>query len=208
MLTRFLPCRARLPLLLAAILYAAACSSAPDEVADVEPVVERPSPDYSEAPEGYVAAEVLGAVATPMQSVVLLGSEDHGSLLPISVNPAQAMAIQLGLNQERFERPLTHDLVLNILDQTDNEVAKIQVDALRGGIFYATIFLITPTEILEIDARPSDAIALAVTRGQIPIYVATQVLDEAGFSEDDLHDLPPADPGDPQDFHDVPTTPL
>ncbi len=187
------------------------CSSTPP-VAEEEPVVEepvqRPTPDYGEAPEGYSAGEILGVFATPGEgAAVMLGSSEQHAVLPIFINPSQALAIQLGLDGEDFQRPLTHDLVVNILGKVEAEIGKVQVDELRGGTFYATIFLITPQEILEVDARPSDALALAV-KGDIPIYVSDQVMEEAGVRQEDFDHLPPAEPGDPEDFDDAPTTPL
>ena len=197
------------------LLMVAACSSSPQTVdgdqgtesVTEEEVTLRPEPDFSSPPEDYSTAEVLGVVASPQGSAVLLGANEQESVLPIFINPSQAMAIQLGLDGETFVRPLTHDLVDHIMKRLDTEIGKIQVDELRDGTFFATIFLITPTEVMEIDARPSDAIALAV-KDNIPIYVADEVLDIAAFTEEDLRDLPPADPGDPDDFRDSPTTPL
>ncbi len=186
----------------------AGCSSAPDEVSERDATQQtRPSPDFSEAPEDFSSAGVLGVFSAPGGSAVMLGSPTKESVLPIFINSSQAMAIQLGLDGEDFERPLTHDLVADIMGQLDVEIGKIQVDDIRGGTFIATVFLVTPTDVLEIDARPSDAIALAV-KDDIPIYVADAVFDAAGLSDEHLRQLPPAAPGDPDDFHDSPTTPL
>ena len=184
------------------VLVVAGCASSPDE--------ERPSLDVSEPPQNYVEADVLGIVAAPGQGpAVLLGSQLQELILPIFINPSQAMAIQLGIEDRDFERPLTHDLVAGLMEELDGEIAKVQVDELREGTFYATIFLITPTEVVEVDARPSDAIAMAVgIDEEIPLYVAQQVLDDAGLSEDDVQQMPPADPGQPEDFDDSPTTPM
>ncbi len=201
---------AKFALIAMLLLIGAACSSGPettDDDGEEEAIAERPNPDYSEAPDAYSSVEVLGVVASPQGSAVMLGSLSQESVLPIFINPSQAMAIQLGLDGETFERPLTHDLVDDIMGRLDATVGKIQVDELRDGTFIASIYLVTPLEILEIDARPSDAIALAV-KDEIPIYVADQVLEEAALTEEHFQDLPPADPGDPEDFHDAPTTPL
>lgn len=197
-------------LIAAAFVVGTACSSTPEPAPDSEPeesATPRPDPDFSQVPEDFSSAEVMGVVAAPQGSAVILGSLDHESVLPIFINPSQAMAIQLGLDGQTFERPLTHDLVADIMSQVGTAVGKVHVDDLREGTFIATIYLVTPVEVLEIDARPSDAIALAVKDG-IPIYVADKVLDEAGLTDEDLEQLPPADPGDPDDFHDAPTTPL
>lgn len=186
-----------------------ACSSPPetDDPSEADEVVERPDPDFSQPPADYSTGEIVGVFAVPRGAAVMLGSANEQAVLPIFIDPSQAMAIELGLEDETFERPLTHDLVDNILGKVDAEIGKIQVDALREGTFYATIFLITADDVIEVDARPSDALALAV-KDDVPLYVADQVMEQAGMGEDDLDELPPADPGEPEDFDDSPTTPL
>ena len=183
-------------------------SSAVPEDTPAEEASERPNPDYGDAPEDYSAGEILGVFSAPGEgAAVMLGSSEQHAVLPIFINPSQAMAIQLGLDGETFDRPMTHDLVDDILGKMDAEIGKIQVDELRDGTYYATVFLITAEEIIEVDARPSDALALAV-KDNIPIYVADQVMEEAGIRGDDFDHMPPAEPGDPEDFDDSPTTPL
>ncbi len=195
-------------------LFVAGCASSPDEPQQQQKQ-ERPDVDFSEPPEDYLDVDVLGIVAAPMQGpAVLLGKggdieEDEmpDSVLPIFISPSQAMAIQLGLEEDDFDRPLTHDLLGEMLAELDGEIAKVHVDDLRAGTFIATIFLVTPTEVVEIDARPSDAIAL-ISGSDVPVYVAEHVMEEAGLTDEDVEQMPPADPGEPEDFDDQPTTPL
>ena len=196
---------AALTLLLVGALGCASQPVAPED--SPQDVVERPAPDYSEAPEGYSEAEILAILASPEGPVLMLTSQERETMLPIFINMSQAMAIELRREGRDFMRPLTHDLVEDMMDQLDGDIAKVQIDALRQGTFYATIFLIGPDQVFEIDARPSDAVALAAGR-EIPIYVADSVLDEAGMTDEDIRHMPPADPGDPEDYDDAPTTPL
>ncbi len=198
-------CGAALMGLLGAAVGCAPAATVEEPVA--QEVVERPAPDYSAPPEGYSSAEIMAILAAPEGPVLLLGSEEKEALLPIFINMAQAMAIELRREGRDFQRPLTHDLVEDMMESLDGEIGKIQIDELRNGTFYATIFLIGPTEVFEIDARPSDAVAMAAGR-DIPLYVADSVLDEAGITEEDMEGLPPADPGEPDDYDDTPTTPL
>ena len=189
-----------------------ACASGPtaaeqaeEELSQVQQEVERAErPDFSVAPEDFSRADVLAAAVTPGGPVVLLRSPEREAMLPIFIDTAQALAIQLRLEGETFQRPLTHDLVDNIIEELGASIGKVHVHSLQDSTFFATIFLSTPTGVLEIDARPSDAIALAVG-GEIPIYVAHELFDELGLPEEDLRDLPEPDP---EDFHDAPTTPL
>lgn len=190
-----------------------ACSSTPEtEEDDREVQQQRPDTDFGEQPDDYADVEVMGVVAAPGQGpAVMLGAGaeegDDDAILPIFISPSQAMAIELGLEGREFERPLTHDLVYDMMERLDGEIGKVQVDDLQAGTFIATVYLVTPTEVVELDARPSDALALTADK-EIPIYVADHVLEEAGLTEEDVEQMPPADPGEPEDYEDSPTTPL
>lgn len=199
-------------LAVAVALVATGCASEPETEEAVEDLRERPDPDFEKRPDGFADVEVMGVVAATGQGpAVLLGSEpeesDEPALLPIFISPSQGMAIQLGLEGRDFQRPLTHDLVYDMMERLDGEIGKVHVDDLREGTFFATVYLVTPTEVVEIDARPSDAIALTADK-DIPVYVADHVMDQAGLTEEDADQMPPADPGEPEDYEDSPTTPL
>src|SRR5262249_35428984 len=91
-------------------------------------------------------------------------------------------------------RPLTHDLMDSTLHELHAKVVKVQVDELRDGVFIGSIFVRSGNRVFRVDARPSDAIALAIGN-HVPIYVARAVLDEAGIRGDDLqHRLPNSGP--------------
>jgi len=115
--------------------------------------------------------------------VVLLKDKSSERYLPIFIGPAEANAIALKLRGERVPRPLTHDLLRSIIDALGASVDSIVVSDLKNDTFYAKIILNANDGQMEIDSRPSDAFALALTAmGQIPIYADEMVLDKAGIS--------------------------
>jgi len=114
--------------------------------------------------------------------VVLLKEKAAERYLPIFIGPAEANAIALKLRGERVPRPLTHDLLRLVIDALGASVAFILVSDLKNDTFYAKIVLNTSDGQLEIDSRPSDAFALALAAGQVPIYADEAVLEKAGIS--------------------------
>jgi uncharacterized protein len=113
------------------------------------------------------------------QHVVILKEKDAERFLPIWIGIYEANAIALKITNITPERPITHDLLANILQSADMKLKKIQVTALTNEVFYARLFIGINGKDVEIDSRPSDAIALAV-RLTCPILVAQEVLDKAG----------------------------
>jgi hypothetical protein len=112
----------------------------------------------------------------PPQHFVLL-RDNKGRRVPIWVGQFEAWAIQFALEGDLPERPLTHDLIKQLLDRMGATVDRVIIDDLWNETFYAKIGLVKPNgETLDIDARPSDAIALAV-RARAPIYMAESVLE-------------------------------
>ncbi|HWA81982.1 MAG TPA: bifunctional nuclease family protein [Fimbriimonadaceae bacterium] len=103
---------------------------------------------------------------------------DGDRKLPILIGGFEASAITYPLEGSRPDRPLTHDLIRNILDRLDVRLDRVVIDDLWNGIYYAKLYLRGGKEEMEIDARPSDAIALAV-RFDAPIFVADAILDQA-----------------------------
>jgi bifunctional DNase/RNase len=113
------------------------------------------------------------------QRVVILKEKDADRYLPIWIGPAEADAIAVRLQEVAVARPLTHDLLRSVLDALGAQVSCIVVNDLSNDTFYARIMLEVDGRALEIDSRPSDAIALAV-RAQVPIYAEEAVLEKAG----------------------------
>ena len=115
------------------------------------------------------------------QYVVMLKEKGAKRYLPIFIGPAEANAIAIKLRGETLSRPLTHDLLRNTVEALGASVDSIKINDLMNDTFYAKIVFNVEGEQLEIDARPSDALALAV-RVDVPIYAEESVLDKAGIS--------------------------
>lgn len=110
--------------------------------------------------------------------ILLLRVPPLDRYLPIWIGPGEAAAIAMALRGERFERPLTHDLVVTIIDGLEAKVSRVVVHDLRQNTFFAKIFLERGQQVIGIDARPSDSIAIAVRTGA-PIFVGEAVLQQA-----------------------------
>jgi uncharacterized protein len=114
------------------------------------------------------------------QPIVLLKTADGNRFLPIWIGHAEAAAILMKLQGASTPRPMTHDLLTDMLEQLDAEVLRITVTELRDNTFYASITVQQNGSELEIDSRPSDAIAIAV-RSEVPIYAAEHVIEESAI---------------------------
>jgi bifunctional DNase/RNase len=125
--------------------------------------------------------KVRGLTLDPLtnMALVILRDLEGNKALPIWVGIPEANAIALELEQVPTPRPLTHDLVKNILDGVNATVTRIVVNDLKDSTFYATIFLSLRGEEIRIDSRPSDAIAVAL-RVKAPIFVTLDVIERAG----------------------------
>lgn len=133
-----------------------------------------------------VRMEVLSVGVVPESDsiVVLLREMDGKRLLAMDIGAAEANAIALAVEGIQPPRPLTHDLLCNILEHLQAHVDRVAVVRVDDRIFYGRITLATQHGLLDIDARPSDAIALAL-RQEAPIFAAERVLAAAGFTADD-----------------------
>lgn len=119
------------------------------------------------------------------QQVIYLRERDGERTFPIAIGITEAMAIDRRLKGIPFPRPLTHDLLANVIEALGGELEKIVVNDLRQiddedshGTFIATLYIRRNDEVIEVDSRPSDAVALGAGLGT-PIYVAEHVLDAA-----------------------------
>ena len=130
------------------------------------------------------------------QRVVILKEKESERYLPIWIGPAEADAIAVKLQDYQVPRPLTHDLLGNIIGELGAAVNSIIVCDLKNDTFYAKIILAVDGKQVEVDARPSDAIALAV-RVKVPIFADESVLDKAGIIID-------PETGKPSPARDVP----
>ena len=114
------------------------------------------------------------------QPIVLLKTADGNKFLPIWIGHAEAAAILMKLQDQSAPRPMTHDLMTDILEQLDAQLVKITVTELRENTFYAQITVVRDGQEIEVDSRPSDAIALAI-RAEAPIYAAERVIEESAI---------------------------
>ncbi len=114
------------------------------------------------------------------QRVVILKEKESDRYLPIWIGPAEADAIAVKLQDISVPRPLTHDLLRSVIDNLGGAVHHILVNDLESDTFYAKVVINVNGKSLEVDSRPSDAIALAV-RVQVPIFVEEKVLEKAGI---------------------------
>jgi len=120
--------------------------------------------------------------------VILLREIESERLLPIFIGPYEAEAIAIRLREIELPRPLTHDLLNNAITEMGGKVSHITINALRNDTFYAYITVKLNGRKLEIDSRPSDAIALAV-RANAPIFVEEDVMAEGIVPEADISDV-------------------
>ena len=126
--------------------------------------------------------EILGVSDGPQHPVVLLRHDDR--VLPIVVGVPEAHAIQVGILDEKLGRPMTHDLICNVLAGFQAEIESLSIYKLENDTFFAHLNVHQMSEdgelvqVLRIDSRPSDGIAVAV-RAKCPIYVAREVMDTA-----------------------------
>jgi bifunctional DNase/RNase len=112
------------------------------------------------------------------QPIVLLKEADGERYLPIWIGAVEATAIAFAQQGVVPPRPLTHDLIRDLLKAAGQELAQVRITSLQDGVFYAELVF---TSGLEVSARPSDAIAIALRTGS-PIFGAEEVLQEAGIS--------------------------
>src|SRR5437588_7260307 len=114
------------------------------------------------------------------QPIVLLKTAEGNKFLPIWIGHPEAAAILMKLQSASTPRPMTHDLVTDMLDQLGAQVVRITVTELRENTFYAQITVQQDGSEIEIDSRPSDAIALAI-RADAPIFAADRVIEESAI---------------------------
>lgn len=136
-----------------------------------------------------VQVNVHTVQAVPGQDaiMVVLLTEDGKRYLPIFVDQGQGMSIYLGKSEKKASRPLTHDLMVSSLEALGAEVEQIVISDLKDGVYYAELTLKQDRKNVSVDARPSDAIAVAL-RSHAPIFVMEKLLDE--FEQEQAGSLP------------------
>lgn len=118
------------------------------------------------------------------QPVLLLGDLERPRYLPLWIGTAEATSISLAIDEIHTSRPLTHDLLVTVMQEFDAQLSSVCITELDEGTFYAVLQFENHD---SISVRPSDAVAVAVRTG-VPIYVSQEVMDEAGmdFNEEEL----------------------
>ena len=120
---------------------------------------------------------------TRNDQVIVLKEKEGNRLLPVVIGIAEVNAIKLKLSGIKPPRPLTHDLIMSVIENLGAKLKKVLIDRLQNNTFYAKLYLEgTDGKETLIDARPSDSVALALRSG-VPLYVEEEVLNEAGVSE-------------------------
>jgi bifunctional DNase/RNase len=136
-----------------------------------------------ETPPPFIEMEVKGVRldAIGHNPVVILTDKEGKKALPIWIGLLEANAIDKELKNITSPRPMTHDLLHSILTQVQVKVKEVKIVDLKDHTYYATLFLKLNKGVIEIDARPSDAIILAL-KSKIPIFVAVKILDQQGIA--------------------------
>jgi hypothetical protein len=152
------------------------------------------APDNGDAdhpPEGYVRMTATARSGPAFGDAILLMDDEGKTVVPIFVGGTEALSIRLRLMNKRYPRPLTHDLMDDTITKLNAKVIRAQVDALDSDVYIGTLVLKRGNEILRLDARPSDAMAMAIGNA-VPIYVAADVLKQAGIAVDKLDNDKPS----------------
>lgn len=120
--------------------------------------------------------------------IVVLHDKENRKALPIWIGSAEASAIIRKIENLTVSRPMTHDLIINVIEKTGYNLEKIEINDVEKDTYYATLFLKNDKdEEIQIDSRPSDAIALAI-RVDAPIYVTANVISNGSVSTDSAKD--------------------
>lgn len=147
--------------------------------------------------------KVVGLEQQTLNPVVIITDPDETGYIPILIGPSEAYAISQGLEGQKLPRPMTHDLLKNVVEALGATVDRIIIHDLREETYFARVHFKTPQGEIDLDARPSDAIALAL-RTDAPIYISEELAAKAVQSnraDDDemeefrrfLEDLSPED---------------
>jgi uncharacterized protein len=130
--------------------------------------------------DGFTRMSIYGINLDLFSSspIVILKVEDENRYLPIWIGQPEARSILMKLQNQEFSRPLTHDLAVSLVNELGGSMEKVTVTELRDSTFFATISVQIDGRTVEIDSRPSDAIALAVRSGA-EIFAADEVIEEA-----------------------------
>lgn len=155
-----------------------------------EGVAVSPTPTVgSSAPAGYLVVTPV-ARSSELGTAILLLHPSEDIVVPIYIGGTEALSIQLRMEQKKFTRPLTHDLMDTMVERLGAKMLRAQVNALKDGVFLGSVVFDDAGTLIEIDARPSDAIALAIGN-QVPIFIAPEVIADAGVRPETVSGVRP-----------------
>ncbi len=118
--------------------------------------------------------------------VVILEIPESSLILPIWIGSCEAFALSLAIQNSDLPRPLTHDLILNIIESFKGTFEKLVIDSLKDNTYHAKLILSQNENSIEIDCRPSDGMVIA-TKSKIPIYVEEDIIKESGIKIEDIY---------------------
>lgn len=131
-----------------------------------------------------MTVEHLGVDRTTDSPVVILREKDGARVLPIWIGPAEASAIAMELQGIKAARPMTHDLLKQVIVGLGGELRRVLISAVKENTYFAELLIQREDHVFQVDARPSDSIALAL-RLRAPIFASDQVLEQSGVEAEE-----------------------
>ncbi len=137
----------------------------------------------------FVRADVWTVAQTDQGNVVLIRPKESDLVVPIFIGQLETQSILIGLGRVDMPRPLTHDLLMSVIHALEADLVRVEIRDLRDRTFYANVVIKAIEGEITIDARPSDAIALAV-RCRAEVYIAEDIVESAGVPVDMIREAP------------------
>ncbi len=137
----------------------------------------------------YVRADVWTVAQTDQGNVVLVRPRQSDMVVPIFIGQLETQSILIGLGRVEMPRPLTHDLLMSVVHALEAELVRVEIRELRERTFYANIVIKSIEGEISMDARPSDALALAIRSGA-EVYISEEIVDSAGVPIDMIRETP------------------
>jgi bifunctional DNase/RNase len=175
-----------IPCMMLAALWCGPCNEIAESLE--KEMVREEKAEVSKGTEAEGEVEMEIAMNIPQVSgsfAVVLKEKDGDRYMPIFIGPNEGMAIQRGIDRERMSRPMTHDLLASAISSMGGKVDRLVVSDLHHGTFYGTLYIEQDDEMVELDCRPSDGMALASTV-LAPIRVDEKVLDVAAMTTEQM----------------------
>jgi len=146
----------------------------------------------------FVRADVWTVAQTDQGNVVLIRPKESDLVVPIFIGQLETQSILIGLGRVDMPRPLTHDLLMSVIHALEADLVRVEIRDLRDRTFYANVVIKAIEGEITIDARPSDAIALAV-RCRAEVYIAEDIVESAGVPVDMIREAPSVEEASSED---------